>query len=56
MQGIATIPEVIWEAYLAIWLTFKGFSPAAFGARETAYARADALHPVDAVYLEASTT
>ena len=26
MQGIATIPEVIWEAYLAIWLTFKGFS------------------------------
>ena len=49
MQGIATIPEVIWEAYLAIWLTFKGFSPSAFGAGETAYARADAVHPVDAV-------
>ncbi|MGA8417843.1 MAG: DUF4386 domain-containing protein [Candidatus Dormiibacterota bacterium] len=45
MQGIATIPEVIWEAYLAIWLTFKGFSPSAFGAGETAYARADAVHP-----------
>jgi hypothetical protein len=35
MQGIATIPEVIWEGYLAIWLTFKGFRPSAFGAGET---------------------
>jgi hypothetical protein len=26
VQGIATIPEVIWEAFLALWLTFKGFS------------------------------
>ncbi len=25
VQGIATIPEVIWEAFLALWLTFKGF-------------------------------
>jgi len=24
-QGIATIPEVIWEAFLGIYLTFKGF-------------------------------
>jgi hypothetical protein len=24
-QGILTIPEVIWEAYLGLWLTFKGF-------------------------------
>jgi hypothetical protein len=28
-QGIATIPEIIWEAFLGHWLTFKGFSPAA---------------------------
>ena len=25
VQGIATIPEVIWEAFLGLWLTFKGF-------------------------------
>ena len=25
-QGIATVPEVIWEAFLGLWLTFKGFS------------------------------
>jgi hypothetical protein len=24
-QGIATIPEIIWEAFLGIYLTFKGF-------------------------------
>jgi Domain of unknown function (DUF4386) len=25
VQGIATIPEVVWEAFLGLWLTFKGF-------------------------------
>jgi uncharacterized protein DUF4386 len=25
-QGIATVPEVVWEAYLGLWLTFKGFT------------------------------
>jgi hypothetical protein len=25
LQGIATIPEIIWEAFLGLWLTFKGF-------------------------------
>ena len=25
-QGIATVPEIIWEAFLGLWLTFKGFS------------------------------
>jgi hypothetical protein len=25
VQGLATIPEVIWEGFLALWLTFKGF-------------------------------
>jgi hypothetical protein len=26
-QGIATIPEIIWEASLGIYLTFRGFKP-----------------------------
>lgn len=26
-QGIATIPEFLWELSLGIWLTFKGFRP-----------------------------
>ncbi len=25
LQNIATVPEVIWEAFLGLWLTFKGF-------------------------------
>jgi uncharacterized protein DUF4386 len=29
VQGILTIPEIIWEAYLGLWLTFKGFNAAA---------------------------
>jgi hypothetical protein len=29
VQGILTIPEIIWEAYLGLWLTFKGFNTAA---------------------------
>ena len=29
VQGIATLPEVIWEAFLGLWLTFKGFKAAA---------------------------
>lgn len=29
-QGIATVPEIVWEAFLGLWLTFRGFShPAA---------------------------
>jgi Domain of unknown function (DUF4386) len=28
-QSLATIPEIIWEAYLGLWLTFKGFNAAA---------------------------
>jgi hypothetical protein len=27
VQGIATIPEIVWEAFLGIYLTFKGFRP-----------------------------
>ena len=29
VQGILTIPEVIWELFLGLWLTFKGFTVAA---------------------------
>lgn len=29
VQGILTIPEVVWEAFLGLWLTFKGFKAAA---------------------------
>jgi len=25
LQGLATVPEVVWEAYLGLWLVFKGF-------------------------------
>jgi hypothetical protein len=32
LQGIATIPEIIWEAFLGLWLTFKGFRPLAVAA------------------------
>ena len=28
-QSLMTIPEIIWEAYLGLWLTFKGFNAAA---------------------------
>jgi Domain of unknown function (DUF4386) len=26
VQGLATVPEIIWEVFLGLWLTFKGFS------------------------------
>ena len=29
LQGIATIPEVIWELFLGLWLAFKGFKASA---------------------------
>ena len=25
LQGIATVPEIVWEAFLGLYLTFKGF-------------------------------
>jgi hypothetical protein len=28
-QGLASIPEILWEASLGIYLTFKGFRPSA---------------------------
>jgi hypothetical protein len=27
LQGIATIPEFIWELFLGLYCTFKGFRP-----------------------------
>jgi hypothetical protein len=34
-QSIATAPEFLWEAFLGLWLTFKGFRPVASGADQT---------------------
>jgi len=34
LQGIATVPEIIWEASLGLWLTFKGFRQAPILAAE----------------------
>jgi len=48
-QGIATIPEFLWEAFLGLWLTFKGFNPSALGARETPEVRTGAGSSIDAV-------
>ena len=28
LQSLATVPEFIWEAFLGLWLTFKGFKSA----------------------------
>jgi hypothetical protein len=48
-QSLLTVPEIIWEAYLGLWLTFKGFNAAApilrlvrreEGIREEAFAMA----------------
>jgi len=36
LQGIATVPEIVWEAFLGLWLTFKGFSPSAITSVEVA--------------------
>jgi len=43
VQSIVTIPEIIWEAFLGLWLTFKGFKAlpvVASGSRESAAAYA----------------
>ena len=48
-QSIATAPEFLWEAYLALWLTFKGFRQVTFGAGEASDVRTVVGSPVDAV-------
>jgi hypothetical protein len=49
MQGIATIPEVIWEGYLAIWLTFKGFKHVSLASGATTEIRAAVSTPSEPV-------
>ena len=49
LQSLATVPEFIWEAFLGLWLTFKGFKPVALDAGQTPDVRAGAGSPVDAV-------
>jgi hypothetical protein len=48
-QGIATAPEIIWEAFLGLWLTFKGFKAMALDAGGSPDVRASAGSPLDAV-------
>jgi hypothetical protein len=47
-QGIATVPEVIWEGFLGLWLTFKGFNPVAINAGGRTDAGSAAASPVKA--------
>ena len=35
VQSIATIPEIIWEAFLGLWLTFKGFKASSITSANT---------------------
>ena len=48
LQSVATAPEIVWEAFLGLWLTFKGFRRVAPDAG-MASVRAVAGDPVDAV-------
>lgn len=34
LQSIATVPEIIWELFLGLWLTFKGFKSVSVAAPE----------------------
>jgi hypothetical protein len=52
-QGVATIPEVIWEAFLGVWLTFKGFNAVAIGAGGTTDERLTASSTVTAAVVGA---
>ena len=45
-QGIATIPEIVWEAFLGLWLTFKGFKSSPILAVES---REDVIAPAHPV-------
>lgn len=48
LQNVATVPEFIWEAYLGLWLTFKGFKPVTLRAGEAADLQAGAGSAVTA--------
>ena len=36
LQNIATVPEIVWEAFLGLWLTFKGFNRLPVSSSDTA--------------------
>jgi hypothetical protein len=48
VQGIATVPEIVWEAFLGLWLTFKGFSAAPITSGNTRSVGADGTRAVPA--------
>jgi hypothetical protein len=48
LQGIATVPEIIWEAFLGLWLTFKGFSHLPITSKYTRPAEVDGALPAAA--------
>jgi hypothetical protein len=35
LQNLATVPEIVWEGFLGLWLTFKGFRPSPITSRDT---------------------
>jgi hypothetical protein len=47
-QHVMTLPEILWEAFLALWLPIKGFRDVALSA-EHAAAREGSSAPIDAV-------
>jgi hypothetical protein len=49
VQHIVTVPEILWELFLGLWLTFKGFRPVVLGAAETTDARTETRATADAV-------
>jgi hypothetical protein len=48
LQNFATAPEVIWEAFLGLWLTFRGFNRVALIADETSEVGTGVAAVVDA--------
>jgi len=45
LQGVATIPEFLWELFLGVYCTFKGFRPSSPILREDRAAAASAVAP-----------
>jgi len=46
VQSILTIPEIIWELFLGLWLTFKGFSQVSTASSQTRPVGVDGALPV----------
>jgi hypothetical protein len=45
LQSIATAPEFVWEAFLGLWLTFKGFNPSAITSGDSEHGAVDVGRP-----------